>query len=133
MSVANDIKSSIRAAKKIRLPWWGVLCLIIGSLPIYWLFDHFSKLSSALPTLNCIAVLCFAIATKWKLRRGAWFWFTMAIIAALHIPLILFLPWTARWVPAFAIAAIDSVDLIVILAILSVVGRLSEGPRAPAG
>jgi len=35
--------------------------------------------------------------------------------------------WTTKWVPAIAIAAIDSADLIVMLTILSVVGKFMEG------
>jgi hypothetical protein len=53
----------------------------------------------------------------------------MTIVAALHVPLMLFVPWTSKWVPALAIAAIDSADLIVMLAILSVVGKYMEGPK----
>ena len=129
MQLAREVNNEIKEAKKLRLPWWGVLCLIIGALPIYWLFDHFGRLSIALPALNCAGMLVFAIALKWKLRRHVWFWISMTIIAALHVPLILFVPWTTRWVPALAIAAIDSADLIVILAILVVVGKYMEGPK----
>jgi hypothetical protein len=131
MSLANDIKGDIKAARKmrLRLPWWGVLCAIVGGLPIVWLFDHFGKFNLFLPTFNCVAVLGLAIAVKRELRRYAWFWGTMAILAALHVPLILFVPWTTRWVPAIAIAAIDSADLIVMLAILSLVGKYMEGPN----
>jgi hypothetical protein len=131
MPLAKDIKNDIKAAKKIWLPWWAVLCLIIGGLPIVWLFDHFGKLNLFLPTFNCVAVLGFAIAVKRELRRHAWFWGTMAILAALHVPLILFVPWTTRWVPAIAIAAIDSADLIVMLAILSVVRKFKGTATRP--
>lgn len=130
MQLANDIKSDVKAAKKIRLPWWGVLCVIIGSLPIFWLFDHFESLNLALPALNSIGMLGLAIAVKWKLRRHVWFWITMTIFAALHVPLIVFVPWTTKWVPAFAIAAIDSADLIVMLAILSVIGKFFEKSKS---
>ena len=129
MQLANDIKSDIKAAKKIHLPWWGVLCLIVGSLPIYWLFDHFGRLNIALPTLNCVGMLSFAVAVKWKLRRHAWFWGTMAILAALHVPLILFVPWTTKWVPAIVIIPIGIADLYVMLAIVSVVGKFVERPK----
>src|SRR6266700_7473154 len=108
MPLAKDIKNEIKAAKKIWLPWWAVLCLIFGGMPIPWLFDHFGRLDLMLPTWNSIAVLGLAIAVKWKLRRQVWFWITIAILAALHVPLILFVPWTTRWVPALAIALIDS-------------------------
>lgn len=129
MPLANDIKGDIKAAKKIRLPWWGVLGLILGSVPIYWLFDHLGRLNFALPALNCVGIIGFAIAVKWKLRRFAWFWGTMTILVALHVPLVLFVPWTTKWIPALLIAAIDSADLIVMLAILTIVGKFMSGPK----
>jgi hypothetical protein len=128
MPPAKDMKNDIKAAKKIWLPWWAVLCLIIGGLPVVWLFDHFGKLNLFLPTFNCISILGLTFAVKRKLGRHAWFWGTMAILGALHFPLILFVPWTTKWVPAIAIAAIDSVDLVMMLAILSLVGKFMEGP-----
>jgi hypothetical protein len=123
MSLADDVGSDIKAAKKLRLPWWGVLCGIIGSFLCAWLFDNFGKLELVPPILNSIAVLGFMLVLKRKLWRYAWFWGTMALIVALHVPLILFVPWGTRWVPALAIAAIDSVDFCLILWILGVVGK----------
>jgi hypothetical protein len=123
---ANEIKDDIKAARKIWFPWWAVLCAIAASTLAAWLFDHFGRLNLMLPTWNCLLVLGFAIAVKWKLRRRVWFWATMTIIAALHVLLILFVPWTNKWVPAIAIAAIDSADLIVVLAILSVVRKFMD-------
>jgi hypothetical protein len=133
MPLANDIRSDLNAAKKLRLPWWGVLCGIIGSALTAWLFDHFRRFDLALPTLNSVAVIGLTIALKRKLGRHAWFWGTMAILAALHVPLVLFVPWTTKWVPALAIAAIDSADFIVMLAILDLVGRFMEGPTNGSG
>lgn len=126
MPLANDIKSDIRAAKKIRLPWWGILTWMAACVPIIWLFDHSGRFDLALPALVSIGMLGFTIAVKRNLKRQAWFWGTMAILAALHVPLILFVPWTTIWVPAIAIAAIGSADLIVMLAILAVVGKFME-------
>jgi ABC-type multidrug transport system permease subunit len=132
MPLADEIKGDIRAAKKIRLPWWALLCLGIGSFLAAWLFDHLGKFNLVLPTLNCIFVLGFTVAVKRKLKRHAWFWGTMAILVALHVPLVLFVPWTTKWVPALLIAAIDSADLIVMLAMLTVVERFMEGPKTTA-
>jgi hypothetical protein len=130
MLLANDVKNDIKAAKKMpRLPWWGVLCIIIGGLPVVWLFDHFGRLNLFLPTFNSIAVLGLMLALKRKLWPHAWFWITMTVIVALHVPLILFVPWGTRWVPALAIAAIDSLDFCLILWVLSFVGNLMGGPK----
>jgi hypothetical protein len=123
MSLANDVGNDLNAGKKLRLPWWGVLCGIIGSFACAWLFDNFGKLELVLPILNSFAVLGFMLVLKRKLWRHSWFWGTMALIAALHVPLILFVPWGTKWVPALAIAVIDSADFCLILWILAVVGK----------
>lgn len=126
MQLADEIKKDIRAAKKMRLSGWQLCCWMIACAVIIWPLNHSGRLDLALPTLNCIGVFGFLIVLKWKLRRRAWFWATVAIVAALHVSLILLVPWTGKWVPAIAVAAIDSADLIAILAILAVLGKLFE-------
>jgi hypothetical protein len=128
MRLANEIKVDIREAKKIRLPWWGLLCVGISSLLLCWLFDHLGRLDLVVPTLISILALGFAVAVKRKLTRYAWFWGTMAVLAAFHVALIVSVPWATQWVPALAIAAVGSADLIVVLAILGVVGNFMERP-----
>jgi hypothetical protein len=127
LPLIDDIKNDIQTAKKMRLPRWGILPGIIIAFLCSWLSDYFGKLSMTLPVLNIILVFGFLIALKWKLRRRIWFWCIMIFIAALHIPLILLIPWTTHWVPALAIGAIDSADFCVIIWVLAAVGRLMEG------
>ena len=128
MRLASDTRNDIRAAKKLWLPWWAVLLGILVSTLTCWLFDHFGRLDLALPTLNTIGVLGFLLVVKRKLWRHAWFWIMMTFITAAHVELILLIPWTTKWVPAAAIAGIDSLDFIVVLTILNyVVKKLSGG------
>ncbi len=54
----------------------------------------------------------------------------MTAFVALHVLLILFVPWRTRWVPASACAAIGAVDLYRMLAILFVVGKPLKKPNA---
>jgi hypothetical protein len=105
------------------LPWWGVLCVIIGSMAFSLVFYRFGRFDLVQPTGICIIVLVFAIVMRWKLRQHLWFWITMTVVTALHVPLILFVPWTTRWVPAFVITPIAIADLFVILLILKIVGK----------
>jgi hypothetical protein len=60
---------------------------------------------------------------RWRLKQHGWFWLTMIVLAALHVPLILFVPWTTKWVPALAIIPIGIADLYLMLWVLSVVGK----------
>jgi|SRR5690242_5374351 len=113
--------------KKMRLPWWGVLCVMIGALPMYLLFVYFGRFDLARPTIYSVAMVAIAIAMRWKLRWHVWFWITMTVIAALHVLLILSVPWTTKWVPAIVIIPIGIADLYAMLAILFVVGKFAEG------
>ena len=129
MQLESDTRNDIRAAKKLRLPWWGVLLGIIVSTLTAWLFDHFGRLDLALPTLNTIGIVGFILVLKRKLWRNAWFWIVMSFIAATHVELILLLPWTTKWVPAAGIGVIDSLDLIVVLAIINYLAKRSGEPK----
>jgi len=102
MSQINDVKREIQEAKKLRLSWRTKLLIIVIGAPTTFLFALYGRLELALPLMNIIGVLGLMILFKWKLRKQAWFWVTMAVIAALHVPLILFIPWGTRWVPALA-------------------------------
>jgi hypothetical protein len=121
---------AMQKKKPMWLPWWGVLCVMIGALPISLAFYHFGRFDLALPTEICIAMFVIAIAMRWQLKRHVWFWITIAAIAALHVLLILFIPWTNRWVPAFVITPIAIADLFVILLILKFVGRFVERSKS---
>jgi hypothetical protein len=117
--------------RKMRLPWWGVLCVILGALAVLILFDHFGQLALARPTMISAAMVVIAIAMRWRLKRHVWFWVTMIVFAALHVPLILFVPWTTKWVPALAIVPIGIADLFIMLWVLSVVGKFATFSRVP--
>ena len=118
--------------RKMRLPWWGMVGIILGGLPVLILFDHFGKYNLARPTLTSIIMVTIAVAMRWKLKRHMWFWITMIVFAALHVPLILFVPWTTRWVPAFVIIPIGMADLYLMLWVLSIVGKFMGDQQEPA-
>jgi hypothetical protein len=115
--------------KKMRLPWWGVLCVIFGAIPLMLLFVYFGRFDLALPTLDSAAMVTIATVMRWQLRQHAWFWITMAVIAILHVVLIALVVWTAKWIPAIVIIPIGIADLYVMLAIVSFVGKFMEEPK----
>jgi hypothetical protein len=113
----------------MRLPWWGGLCIIAGTILLGLLFLEFGRLDLARPSLVTAATIVLAIIMRWKLRRHVWFWITMIVLATLHVPLILFVPWTTKWIPAMVIIPIGITDLYLMLWVLSVVGKFMEGPK----
>jgi len=57
----------------------------------------------------------------------------MTFLAAFHLPLVLFVPWTTKWIPAIVIAPFGIADLYAMLWVISVVGKFMEGPKASEG
>lgn len=123
-------KITTREDRQMRLPWWGVLCVVFGTVLLALLFVFFGKFNLARPSLLSVAMVALAIGMRWTLRRHVWFWITMTFLAVLHLPLIfLFVPWTTKWIPAILIAPFGIADLYLMLWVLAVVGKFMEGKK----
>jgi threonine/homoserine efflux transporter RhtA len=119
--------------RQMLLPWWGVLCVVVGAALAYSLFDHFGKAAIARPTLYSVAIIIITIAMRWKLRGHAWFWATMAVFGALHALLILLVPWADKWIPALVVIPVGIADSYAMLWIISLVAKSKGEPIVPAG
>lgn len=109
--------------RQMRLPLWGYIVIPVGAFLLFAFFDHFGKLALARPTLFSVSIIIIAVAMRWKLREHVWFWITMTSLAALHVPLILFIPWTTKWIPVLVIIPIGIADLYAMLWTVSFVGK----------
>lgn len=126
MSQINELKREIREAKKLRrLSWRTKLLMIVIGIPTFYLYLIYGgRIQLVWPSMLTVIVLGVVIRFKWKLRKQAWFWVTMAVIAVLHILWVLFVPWTTKWIPVFVYTGLATVDFVLILWILLVVERL---------
>ncbi|WP_446743085.1 hypothetical protein [Silvibacterium acidisoli] len=118
------MQNELADEKQLKLPWWGVLCVIFGAMPLFFLFHYFGKASLGRPALYSTAMICIAVAMRWRLRREVWFWATVAAITVLHVLLVLFVPWGTKWVPAIIITPIAIADLYLMLVAFTAVGKL---------
>ena len=118
----------IREGGQVRLTWKGILAVMGGTLPIALLFVYFGRFDLARPTLLSIIVIIVALAMKWELRRRTWFWVTMAVVAILHVLLIVAVPWTTRWIPAVVATPVLALDLAAILVVVKLLEKLFEKP-----
>lgn len=104
---------------------WGVSAGVAMAV-LLPLFSRMGRAQLAVPTLAAAGTIGAVIKVDWELHRRAWFWFTMAIITGLHVLLILWLPWHKDWIPAPVTLGFCIVDLVIILAILNLIGRLFQ-------
>jgi hypothetical protein len=116
-----NFKEDLRAAQKLRLPWWGVWCCLLPALPFFIFLDHRGRLDLALPILASFATIALVIMLKRQLAKHAWFWVLILLFSGLHVALIWLVPWPTRWVFPLISAGIASADFCVLLAITSLV------------
>jgi hypothetical protein len=131
--IRTEVREEIKAARRLWLPRWAVITLIVLSIPYSVLFDHFGGLNIALPLFVCLAAFGLVIYIRWDLRRRPWFWTTIAVLAGLHALLIWSIPWTSKWVPAAAFAGLSSLDFVLMLWVLAAFGRLLGETGPPKG
>jgi hypothetical protein len=105
---------------------WGVAAALAMAV-LLPLLDHIGRIELAIPAIAGTGTIGAVIKVNWELRGRVWFWVTMAIITALHVLLILYVPWHEGWVPAPVTLGFCLVDLLIILGILNLIGRLFKG------
>ena len=58
-----------------------------------------------------------------ELKKHTWFWTTLGVVILCHVPIVLFVPWTETWIPAFVIAPFCVADGVAILAVIQAVEK----------
>jgi hypothetical protein len=128
VSVIDDVRRDVSEARRLRAPWWALLCTGVAGVFGIWLFDTFKRPDLEMPVMSSVVIFGFVLALKRSRWRHVWFWATMAAIAALQASVILLVPWTTAWVPALVKACVGSVEVFLILWVLAYVERLmAEG------
>jgi Na+-translocating ferredoxin:NAD+ oxidoreductase RnfA subunit len=99
MSMPNDEQSP--PERQGRTDWTGT---IIGALliPVFFLFVYLGKAELGFTVCIVLGMVMLAIKRRWKLRRHVWFWVTVAVILALHIPFLFSVRWPRTNVPTLA-------------------------------
>ena len=79
--------------------------------PVFFFSIYLGNAEMGFTVCIVLGMVMLAIKLRWKLRRHAWFWLTIAVIAALHIPFLFIVRWPQTKIPTIAfsmpIAIID--------------------------
>jgi len=84
-------------------------------LPMLLLFIYLGKADMGLAVFIVLGVGIVAIKIRWNLRKHIWFWAIIAIILALHVPLVFIVRWPQGSVPTlFYTLPFGLVDFLII-------------------
>lgn len=125
--VVNDV----RAAQLIRFSGRAQLGIFVLGLIFFGAFYLSGHAALSRPIIYSAFEFAFAICLKWPLRCAAWFWITVVVLAAIHVPVILALQGT-KWQPGPFITALVLVGLIVMLVVLNLVEQVLSALKGAA-
>ena len=108
--------------------WWAMLCIS----PIYILVAYIGDSGRARAASISTGMIALAARLVWDLRNRTWFWVTLAIIAVLHVPVILFIPWGDQNLTYVALLPLGLVDLGITYGILRLVENIVDKDRDAA-
>jgi len=77
-----------------RLTRKATLVVILCALPIAIVFGSHGYLGRGRAVGICATIFFTTIWLRWDLRGKFWFWITLGLLAAAHLPLLLFVRWT---------------------------------------
>jgi hypothetical protein len=105
---------------------WKYLGLIIFAitLPVSFFFSHIGKGDLGDSVGICLGMNILAILMCWDLRRRWWFWAVIALVLALHVPVVLMIHWPKSvWVSKFTLLPIGLADLLITVGVVRFVQK----------
>ena len=98
-----------------------IVALILA--PVFLVITLLANPDMGLSACGVLGMIIIAIKIRWRLRRHVWFWPIIAVVLALHVPLVLMVRWPQGSVPTlFYTMPIGIADFFIISGVL----RLGE-------
>jgi hypothetical protein len=97
----------------------GLMCL-----PVFILVTLLSNADAGLAASIVSVAILFAIKIRWNLRKHIWFWAIIAVILALHVPLVLMVRWPKNAPTLFYTMPLGIADFLIISGALKLADKL---------
>ncbi|MGA3335481.1 MAG: hypothetical protein ABSC62_15110 [Terracidiphilus sp.] len=111
--------------------------LKIGAIlaPVLLVLIYLGKADMGLTAFIVLGMMAFAIKLRWRLRKHVWFWATIVLILALHVPLFYLVRWPDSKVPTIAYSLpMGIVDFLLIMGAIGLAEKLfSKGSSSDDG
>ena len=82
--------------------------------PVFILVTFLYSADAGLAAYIVVGVMVFAIKIRWYLRKHIWFWAIIAVILALHVPLVFMVQWPKNAPTIFYAMPIGIADFLII-------------------
>jgi hypothetical protein len=82
--------------------------------PVFFLITFLYNADAGLAACIVLGIILFAIKIRWNLRKHIWFWAIIAVILALHVPLVFMVQWPHNLPTLFYTMPIGIADFLII-------------------
>ena len=96
-----DTSGQLPSEQRGRGDWTGLIVAACLS-PVFFAFVYLGKPELGFTVAIVLGMATIAIKSRWKLSRYSWFWATIALVAAIHIPFLFLVHWPTTNVPTIA-------------------------------
>lgn len=101
------------------------LVIVAMLVPVFVLFVYLGNADLGLTAMIVSGMIMCAIKIRWNLRKHVWFWATITLILALHVPLFFIIRWPQGKVPTIAYTLpLGFADFFIILGALGLAEKL---------
>jgi len=99
--------------------------------PVFVLVTFLYNADVGLAAYIVVGVMVFAIKLRWYLRKHIWFWAIIAVIFALHVPLVFMVQWPKNAPTIFYAMPIGIADFLIISGALKFAENLMSNGSPP--
>jgi hypothetical protein len=93
--------------------------------PVFFLFVFLGKAEMGFTVIIVLGMTTLAVKLRWRLRKYVWFWATIVLILALHVPLFIIVRWPDTKVPTIAYSLpIGIADFLIIMGAIGFTEKL---------
>jgi hypothetical protein len=101
-----------------------VLCLV----PVVALFFAIGRADLARPVSIAIGAAAMAVRQKWEYHQRRWFWSVVAGVALIHLPILIYVAFPNRWIPAVLLMPFAIADYIIMIVAIRIAAK-QFGPQ----
>lgn len=104
---------------------WSGTIIGVMLLPVFFVFVVLGKAEMGFKLILVLGLVMIAVKLRWKLRRHAWYWVTIAFVLFLHIPFLFLVHWPQSNIPTIAYSLpLGIADFLLISGAISLAQRI---------
>ena len=115
---------------KQRQNYFFALKVVLCIVPVMVLFFVIGRADLARPACIALGAAAVAVRQKWEYHHRRWFWFVVAGVALMHLPILIYFVFPNRWIPAVLLMPLALADYVVMLVAIRIAANLFEPQEA---